>query len=148
MRIIQKQISLEPVTSRLPGLYPAYKDGELFFFDEEHLKARGYEYPNNWGMVPVLLSLNKTPSTGNTCNDYNITCDGTFKMSWETMSKWYHFFTEYYHLLNDYGHCGVIYSSAVDYYENESRGKYAYQMVYGTERSTYEEMDRLLNERG
>jgi hypothetical protein len=51
-------------------------------------------------------------------------------------------------LLNDYGHCGVIYSSAVDYYENESRGKYAYQMMYGTEKSTYEEMDRLLKERG
>ena len=148
MRIIQKQISLEPVTSRLPGLYPAYKDGELFFFDDEHLKARGYQYPNNWGMIPVLLSINKMPSADDTCNDYYTICDGAFKMSWETMSKWYHFFTEYYHLLNDYGHCGVIYSSAVDYYENESRGKYAYQMVYGTERSTYEEMDRLFNERG
>ena len=148
MRIIQKQMSLEPVTSRLPGLYPAYKDGELFFFDEKHLKARGYEYPNNWGMVPVLLSLNQRPNQNIGCDGYSITCDGAFKMSWETMSKWYHFFTEYYHLLNDYGHCGVIYSSAVDYYENESRGKYAYQMAFGTERSTYEEMDRLLKERG
>lgn len=148
MRIIQRQISLEPMTSRLPGLYPAYKDGELYFFDKDHLDARGHEFPTNWGMIPVLLRLNHTPSTSYGCDDYSVSCTGTFTMSWERLSQWYNFFEEYYRLLNDYGHCGIKYKSAIDYYNNESRTKYAEQMKYGIDEKTYEKMDEIFKERG
>ena len=148
MRILQKQVSLEPMTSRLPGLYPAYKDGELYFFDDEHLKARGYEFPTNWGMIPVMLRLNYTPGPAYNCDNYIVSCDGPFTMSWERMSKWYGFFTEYYSLLNDYGHCGISYRSAIDYYNNESRTKYSNQMKYGLEKETYENMDEIFNNIG
>ena len=122
MKIVQKQVSLEPMTSRLPGLYPAYKDGELYFFDNEHLEARGYEFPTNYGMIPVNLRLTKQPTEINCDSGPSIvSCTGDFTISWERLSQWYSFFTEYYHLLNDYGHCGVKYESAVDYYNNESR---------------------------
>ena len=148
MRILQKQVSLEPMISRLPGLYPAYKDGELYFFDDAHLKARGYEFPTNWGMTPVLLRLNHAPSTSYGCDDYSVSCTGTFTMSWERMSKWYGFFTEYYSLLNDYGHCGIKYKSAIDYYNNESMTKYSSQMKYGVEKETYENMDKIFKNMG
>lgn len=139
MRVIQKEISLEPMTSRLPGVLPAYKDGKLMLFDESSLGKRGYEYPSNYGMIPVLLAIN--PST------HTLDCNG-FKLSWETISKWYAFFVEYYNLLKDYGHCGRVYVSAVDYYENESREKYADQMKYGSDKKTYQEIDRIFAERG
>lgn len=148
MRIIQRQVSLEPMTSRLPGLYPAYKDGELYFFDKDHLDARGHEFPTNWGMIPVLLRLNHTPSTSYGCDDYSVSCDGGFTMSWERLSQWYSFFEEYYHLLNDYGHCGIRYKSAIDYYNNESRTKYAEQMKYGIDEKTYERMDEIFKKMG
>ena len=149
MKIVQKQVSLEPMTSRLPGLYPAYKDGELYFFDNDHLKARGYEFPTNYGMIPVNLRLTKQPTEINCDSGPSIvSCTGDFTISWERLSQWYSFFKEYYHLLNDYGHCGVRYDSAVDYYINESREKYANQMIYGTEESIYVKMDEIFAERG
>ena len=149
MKIVQKQVSLEPMTSRLPGLYPAYKDGELYFFDNDHLKARGYEFPTNYGMIPVMLRLTKQPTEINCDSGPSIvSCTGDFTISWERLSQWYSFFKEYYHLLNDYGHCGVRYDSAVDYYINESREKYANQMIYGTEESIYVKMDEIFAERG
>ena len=149
MKIVQKQVSLEPMTSRLPGLYPAYKDGELYFFDNDHLKARGYEFPTNYGMIPVMLRLTKQPTEINCDSGPSIvSCTGDFTISWERLSQWYSFFKEYYHLLNDYGHCSVRYDSAVDYYINESREKYANQMIYGTEESIYVKMDEIFAERG
>ena len=41
MRIIQRQISLEPMTSRLPSVWPAYYDNNpnIYYFDDESLKA-------------------------------------------------------------------------------------------------------------
>ena len=58
MRIIQKQISLEPMTSRLPSVWPAYLDNKLYFFDDAHLKERDWAYTSNWGMVPVNIVVN------------------------------------------------------------------------------------------
>ena len=55
MRIIQKQISLEPMTSRLPSIWPAYLDNRLYFFDDASLSNRSYQYTSNWGMVPVNI---------------------------------------------------------------------------------------------
>ena len=88
MRLISKHISLESFTSRLPGVVPAYVPGskEPIFFDEESLKKREYEYPSNYGLIPMSVNT-------------ELGC-----LSWETISDWYHFFTDYYHLLNDWGH--------------------------------------------
>ncbi len=158
MRIINKQISLEQVTSRLPGLVPAYEDGVLYLFDEASLKRRFNDKSNNYGMIPLNITLSKKP-TEITCsvsgeteeNDGMeiVTCDNpAFVMSWETLSKWYSFFSEYYRLLNDYGHCKVSYQSAVDYYNNESRGIFANQMKYGGNEEGYKELDKLFSERG
>jgi hypothetical protein len=96
MRIINKQYSMESFISRLPGVYPAYKDGELYYFDETSLNARGYEFPTNYGMIPLNLILNKIPSEIQS-NDgiCIIQCDGQTTMSWELLSEWYSFFKRY-----------------------------------------------------
>lgn len=138
MRVISKQISLEPMTSRLPGVVPAYKDGKLYLFDDKSLSAREYVYPSNYGMIPATLGFAVAPSA--TTNP-SLSSSCTFKLSWEEFSKWYFFFRNYYHLLNDWGHCHVKYDSAVEYYEHESKNGYANQMIYGTDRATYEEID-------
>jgi Zn finger protein HypA/HybF involved in hydrogenase expression len=132
MRVISKHISLEDFTSRLPGVAPAYVPGSKnpIFFDEESLKKRKYEYPSNYGLVPMSVKTSKG-------------C-----LSWETISDWYHFFTDYYHLLNDWGHCGVKYDRALDYYTNESKNGYADQMKYGSDKQTYIDLDTTFNERG
>ena len=170
MRTIQRTISLEPMTSRLPGMLPAYKDNVLYFFDEDSLKKRGYEFPSNYGMVPVNIMVEYDES-GNTWNlVYDSHCYGTtintddncyddehyekydiFKhltLSWYTLSEWYKFFTDYYHLLNDWGHCGTAYSSATHYYSAESKNGYAPQLIYGADEQTYIDMDELFKERG
>lgn len=70
-----------------------------------------------------------------------------FIISFERLSNWYYKFKEYYHLLNDYGHCGVVYQSAQEYYENESK-KYPQDMVYGTDEDTYIALDEELANMG
>lgn len=139
MRKIQKQISLEPMTSRLPSILPAYKDNQLYYFDDESLKARDYVYPSNYGMIPVNIAVNNKPYS---CTTYSLTdCgDSSFVLSFERLSNWYYKFKEYYHLLNDYGHCGVVYESAQEYYRNESQ-KYPQDMVYGVDEETYIALD-------
>lgn len=131
MRVISKQISLENLTSRLPGVVPAYRerDGKVYKFDNTSLEKREYAFPSNYGLVPMSVKI-----------------DGKC-LSWETISEWYHFFTDYNHLLNDWGHCGIKYRSAVDYYNNESKNGYASQMIYGTLIQTYEDLDDLYGER-
>ena len=168
MRTIQKIISLEPLTSRLPGVLPAYKDNVLYYFDDESLRSREYEFTSNYGMVPVNIMLDNAPSAATDWNfSYDSHCYGQtlgankecyeapfydefpkFTLSWEELSDWYKFFTDYYHLLNDWGHCGVVYSSATHYYLAESRNGYADQLVYGGDEETYREMDNLFEARG
>ena len=125
MRVISKQISLENFTSRLPGVTPAYVPGsnKPIFFDETSLKGREYEYTSNYGLVPMSVNTSKG-------------C-----LSWERISYLYNFFTDYFHLLNDWGHCGVKYKKAVDYYANESKNGYANQMVYGSQELVYINID-------
>ena len=169
MRTIRKTISLEPVTSRLPGILPAYKDNVLYYFDDESLKEREYEFPSNYGMVPVNIMLDNAPSADtDTWNfSYNAHCYGqtlgtneecydepfydefpNFTLSWERLSDWYKFFTDYYHLLNDWGHCSLSYSSATHYYVSESKNGHSDQLVYGDDEELYAEIDRLFKERG
>ena len=159
MRRIQKTISLEPLTSRVPSIMPAYKENVAYFFDDYTLKKREYLYPSNYGMVPINIVLAEAPSAttnyafayGEHCYDkenYQMQCDlfsgfTYFTISFETLQKWYHFFKEYYHLLNDYGHCGRVYSSAHEYYLYESRAKYAQEMVFGQDEQTYIKMDEV-----
>ena len=159
MKTIQRTISLEPMTSRLPGILPAYKDNVLYFFDDESLKKREYMFTSNYGMVPINIMLDKAPSGNTSWNfSYDSHCYGgygepydefsRFTLSWAELSKWYSFFIDYYHLLNDYGHCGTAYSSATHYYLSESKNGYASQMKYGGDRQVYTEMDELFAERG
>lgn len=132
MRVIKKQISLENFTSRLPGVVPAYRerDGKLYFFDEESLKAREYAFPSNYGLVPMSVKI------GDKC------------LSWETISDWYYFFVEYYHLLKDSRRCRAeVYTSATDYYIHESKNGYADQMKYGVSRYIYQALDDVYKER-
>lgn len=138
MRKIQKEISLEPMISRMPSVLPAYKDNVLYYFDNESLNNRKYEYTSNYGMIPVKLSyISASTENGVT---YSFGCSEN-TISFERLSNWYHFFKEYYHLLNDYGHCNRTYSSATQYYYYESGERYASQMIYGTDKQTYIDLD-------
>ena len=162
MRTIQKQISLEPMTSRLPSVWPSYMNNELYFFDEESLKKREWQYTNNWGMVPVNIVLNHNPSEGIKWNEYELarTCHCysdsettydnlcNFTLSFERLSKWYYFFNEYYNLLKQYSHCNRVYTSAEDYYNYESNTKYASQMKYGCDKQTYLDLDKEFARKG
>lgn len=192
MRIIQKQISLEPMTSRLPSVWPAYLDNKLYFFDDAHLKERDWAYTSNWGMVPVNIVVNHAPSefgkdgrpqsaetyylvdgchcydslyeTNSGCSNCGsssydelrfsgecspcISGECSFVLSFENLSKWYYFFTEYYNLLKQYSHCNRVYTSAEDYYNYESLTKYADQMIYGTDRQTYVDLDEEFANKG
>lgn len=166
MRKIQRTISLEEMTSRLPGVWPAYLQGssQLLYFDDASLKARDYAYTSNYGLVPCNIVLSAAPSAISKIDDITVTdeltgcgCDSltigddssitngnglcNYTLSYASISKIYHMFKEYYHLLNDYGHCGRTYYSAEDYYNYESASKYSDQMVYGSDLQTYLDKD-------
>lgn len=64
MRKIQKTFSLEPMTSRMPSVLPAYKDNTLYYFDDANLKKRDYIYPSNYGMIPLNLRLSGVTFSG------------------------------------------------------------------------------------
>lgn len=141
MRKIYKTISLEPMTSRLPSVVPAYIPGTTtpITFDDDQLKARGYAYPSNYGLIPCNVEIH-----GSVCNAKGITngngASGCVIISFERLSVWYHKFKEYYKLLNDYGHCGTVYASAVDYYKNESK-RWPDDLRLGNDEQTYVDLD-------
>lgn len=153
MRKIQKTFSLETMTSRMPSVLPAYRDNALYYFDDNSLKDRDYEYPSNYGMIPVNIALSGVTvdddalSASTDWSGVTMGCSGA-TISFERLSKWYYDFKEYYHLLNDYGHCSRTYSSATEYYKYESNTRYSNQMVYGTFEETYIELDRTFERRG
>jgi len=142
MRKIYKTISLEPMTSRLPSVVPAYIPGTNtpITFDEESLSGRGYAYTSNWGLIPCNVEL---PS--GICHASGITngngVSGCTVISFERLSNWYYKFKEYYNLLNHYGHCSTVYSSATQYYDNEVK-RWPEDLYYGNVRETYEELDK------
>ena len=133
MRKIYKTISLEPMTSRLPSVVPAYIPGTTtpITFDDDQLKARGYAYPSNYGLIPCNVEIH-----GSVCNTH----DSCGVISFERLSVWYHKFKEYYKLLNDYGHCSTVYSSATQYYDNESK-RWPDDLRLGNDRQTYVDLD-------
>ena len=155
MRTIQKQISLEPMTSRLPSVWPSYKNNRLYYFDNDSLSGRSWQYTSNWGMVPLNIVVSPKPYSSITSSGYSLVegchCyaqSGTtydelceFVLSFENLSKWYYFFNEYYNLLKQYGHCNRVYTSAEDYYNYESLTKYTDQMKYGSDKETYINLD-------
>ena len=167
MRVIYKEISVEDFTSRLPSVLPAYLDNELYFFDDKSLREREYLYPSNYGMVPVNIVLNVSELSGHTsysfvngchCYDKSMDKDGVenhfdsfcnnFTISFYTLSKWYHEFEDYYALLNQHSHCDLIYENAEDYYNHESGLRYRDQMMYGTDKQTYIDLDERIRSMG
>lgn len=142
MRKIYKTISLEPMTSRLPSVVPAYIPGTNtpITFDEGSLSGRGYAYTSNWGLIPCNVEL---PS--GICHASGITngngASGCTVISFERLSNWYYKFKEYYNLLNHYGHCNTVYSSATQYYDNEVK-RWPEDLYYGNVKETYEELDK------
>ena len=174
MRKIYKTISLEPMTSRLPSIWPAYmnNDPNPYFFDDNHLKERGYSYTSNYGMTPMNIVVPSNISIPYMDNNHCLTCDRSVSgntytptvikenetredcdlcecriISFERLSIWYHKFKEYYNLLNSYGHCGVKYGSATAYYDNESK-KYPDDLYYGNSRETYVNLDSEISAMG
>ena len=170
MRKIYKTISLEPMTSRLPSVVPAYIPGTTtpITFDDDALKARDYGYPSNYGLVPCNIPLPNVPYLAEIpcliCNEISgltfLPDVGEIEqvgeecskcicrvISFERLSIWYHKFKEYYKLLNDYGHCGTVYASAVDYYDNESK-RWPDDLRLGNDRQTYIDLDEEIENMG
>ena len=142
MKTIQLTYSLEWFKSRLPSVYPSYDGDELLFFDEESIKKRDNRLMSNYGTVPLdicpkLLGYNGFEDKPN-----------NFKISWNTFSKWFHEFKLYYWLLNDGGICKRVYSSATDFYDSEYKSSSTVQLPFGSDRSSYEELDKSFEERG
>ena len=142
MKTIQLTYSLEWFKSRLPSVYPSYDGDELLFFDEESIKKRDNRLMSNYGTVPLdicpkLLGYNGLEDKPN-----------NFKISWNTFSKWFHEFRLYYWLLNDGGSCKRVYSSATDFYDSEYKSSSTIQLPFGSDRSSYEELDKSFKERG
>lgn len=168
MRHINLQISLEPFKSRLPGVVPAIgDDGEFVEFNKDNIK---YEYHSaNYGMIPSDVVIPEDYNdTITDFTDYNVWItkeDGSEAytlsgrslyevvgddpeklkevkvISYATLRKWYHFFSEYHKILNS-NHCNRVYSSATDYFEHESQFDAKYDASY------YAELDRLYEARG
>lgn len=139
MKTIQLTYSLEWFKSRLPSVYPSYDGDELIFFDEESIKKRNNRLMSNYGTVPLdicpfLLGYDKFPKE--------------FKISWNTLSRWFHEFKLYYWLLNNGGSCKRVYSSATDFYDSEYKPSSTVQLPFGSDRSSYEELDKSFEERG
>ena len=139
MKTIQLTYSLEWFKSRLPSVYPSYDGDELLFFDEESIKKRDNRLMSNYGTVPLdicprLLGYDKFPKE--------------FKISWNTLSRWFHEFKLYYWLLNNGGSCKRVYSSATDFYDSEYKPSSTVQLPFGSDRSSYEELDKSFKERG
>ena len=161
------------MTSRLPSVWPAYMNNELYFFDDAHLKERNYTYTSNYGMIPLNIILDDEhginipsgkcltcsadtsgytylPSALDKEETISGECSATCKcrvISFERISKIYGFFKDYYYLLHHRGHCNVSYSSATDFYSGES-ANYAEEMPYGTFKETYVELDEKFNDYG
>lgn len=152
MKVIQKEISLDNLVSHLPSVWPAYRNNELYYFDDASISERQNLYVSNYGMIPLDINLSINPEDIDEFEDIQISeeCGKNipFKISFERIAIWYHFFIEYYNLLKHYGHCGRVYTSAIDYYNYESNNKYASEMIYGTDMETYAEIDELFKKRG
>ena len=151
MKTIQKTISLEKITSRLPSVWPAYKDDTLYYFDKGSLINRENEYPSNYGMIPLSIAFSGKTFDKVVANNFTLyeyaEHSEPFVISFETLSKWYAFFNDYYMLLEGYCHCKT-YSSATEYYKFESVSQYADKMLYGQDEQTYVELDALFEDRG
>lgn len=142
MKTIQLTYSLEWFKSRLPSVYPSYDGDELLFFDEESIKKRNNRLMSNYGTVPLDICPNLLGYDGFKDKPNN------FKISWNTFSKWFHEFKLYYWLLNDGGSCKRVYSSATDFYDSEYKSSSTIQLPFGSDRSSYEELDKSFEERG
>lgn len=153
MRKIQKTISLEEFTSRVPGIVPAYaRDGNFYGFSEDDITMRDGMYMSNYGMIPANVSF-----PGYTITDNGATISGSAwnngaTVSYSRVCGWYHFFENYYHLLNDYGSCGNVYTSATQYYESESldneRSASDANLYLGNDKDTYVALDKRFSELG
>ena len=163
MRKIYKTISLEPMTSRLPSVVPAYVPGTNtpITFDDTALRNRGYAYTSNWGLVPCNVGLPidiEIPCLNDkkclVCSDIsgltyiatvgrNGDCNTMCQcrvISFERLSNWYYKFKEYYNLLNHYGHCNTVYANAHSYYKNEVK-RWPEDLYYGNNEQTYIDLD-------
>ena len=142
MKTIQLTYSLEWFKSRLPSVYPSYDGDELLFFDEESIKKRDNRLMSNYGTVPLDICPKLLGYDGFEDKPNN------FKISWNTLSRWFHEFKLYYWLLNDGGSCKRVYSSATDFYDSEYKPSSTIQLPFGSDRSSYEELDKSFEERG
>lgn len=160
MKTIQLTYSLEWFKSRLPSVYPSYDGDELLFFDEESIKKRDNRLMSNYGTVPLDICIYPKRLGYDGLDDkfpkelrpikilWNEKELYLVKISWNTLSRWFHEFKLYYWLLNDGGSCKRVYSSATDFYDSEYKPSSTVQLPFGSDRSSYEELDKSFEKRG
>lgn len=137
-----KEINIEEFTSRLPGVWPGYSAGTLYFFDSASVDDG--DLMSNYGTYPVNLWLKFNEDNVPSLIPFS-SQEGVYSQyelfTYQRISECYAFFRKYYWLLNHGGNCSRVYSSATEYYETESRGSYARFMAFGTDEDTYRKMD-------
>ncbi len=128
-------ICTEDFTSRVPGLMPAYNDGELYYFTEDEIVNRDGEYPSDYAMLPmdivfdngeivsgdVMEILSGMPDTTKMHCNHDERCN--IRISFSRIQDIYAFCRDYEYMIENGGNCDISYSSATHYYSGESSVK-------------------------
>lgn len=111
MKHISKKISLEPFKTRLPLVYPAYKDGQVNYINSTNIKLE----PNaNWGNIPLninegILGVKYSSFTTQMGASY----EGKI-LTYEDIREWMNDYSEWLGYVSEKG-CGEQYSSTAEY---------------------------------
>lgn len=125
MKHINKIISLEPFKTRLPLVYPAYKDGQVNYVNSSNIKVE----PNaNWGNIP--LNINEY-ILGAKYSSFTTQMGAAYEgktLTYEDIREWMNDYSEWLGYISEKG-CGERYTSAVEY-SDAKFGKEYYNRDY------------------
>lgn len=120
MKHISKTISLEPFKTRLPLVYPAYKDGQVNYINRTNIK---FEPNANWGNIP--LNINET-ILGTKYSSFTTQMGTTYKdktLTYEDIREWMNDYSEWLSYVSEKG-CGEQYENTTEYSDAKFGSEY------------------------